>query len=867
MWHLSSFTTSVSRTPIFRQIGVGFLLCPTLMVNGAAPDNTDAPDTIPFVANITAPRAVEIVSLKADMDRIFCGQSVTITAEFKGGTASLNPGNITFTSGVGIRVKPTETTTYTLTVTDGSKSVTQDLVVRVDTKPSQITSFNASSAVVNQGDKVTLSWALDGGAPQMLTLNNASVIGKTSLDVIPNGRQRYSLKVFNPFGRQAKTVDVVAKGISTFAGKPDLFGNVDGPAASARFGSLYGIARSADGKIFCVDTYTGSIRSLSSDGKTVSTLSANAAAVSPWGLVSDAAGTLYVNDYCGIRMIDASGKSTLIAGLDKPSDTEKPASVDKPIGTDARFTALRGLVYDDKSNSLYAIDGTMIRQINLKEDPATHKCNYAVTTFAGSATKGSADSQDSDPDGTKAQFTRPYCITAAKDGSLYVTDSSTLRKINLSNGHVLTVAGVQDKDHMDTVDGIGKDAKLYSTHGIAASDTFVYFTEYTKNAGEVLRSMDLSTCKVTTIAGSATAVRGFRDGKGAYVRMTAPLGIVFDGLTSLFFTDGYALRKYDIEKNMVSTVAGPSNTTGTGDCVGIAASFNGPQGICRDFDGTMYVADRNNHTIRRINKVGEVTTFAGKAELPGIEFGTGIMASFTSPSGVATDFYGNVYVAEYGSNLIRKITPNGAVSLLAGSTKYESVDEVGIKASFKGPWAVATDYQGNVYVSDKDSFVIRKIDPTAKVTTLAGTPGKAGSDDGVGATASFGQTSTANLTLSSDFLGTLYVGDGPLLRTVDMASGKVTTLLKCKEEGVVIRQLDVADNGDVYFTAGSFVRKATKDASGAWTYVDVAGTVDKYGYGSGVLPGTMQSPTGITHTDEGDLIVVDGHGLVRITAP
>jgi hypothetical protein len=203
---------------------------------------------------------------------------------------------------------------------------------------------------------------------------------------------------------------------------------------------------------------------------------------------------------------------------------------------------------------------------------------------------------------------------------------------------------------------------------------------------------------------------------------------------------------------IVTTLAG-STTPGASDGSGAGASFNGPYGIAVDASGNIYVADIDNHLIRKITAAGVVTTFAGSTT-PGSADGTGAGAAFNQPYGVALDTNGNVYVADRSNHMIRKITPAGVVTTLAGSTTPGSSDGTGAGASFKSPNAVALDASGNVYVADRGNHMIRKISPAGVVTTLAGST-TSGASDGTGSGASF--TNPTGLALDAN--GTIYVAD------------------------------------------------------------------------------------------------------------
>jgi sugar lactone lactonase YvrE len=165
----------------------------------------------------------------------------------------------------------------------------------------------------------------------------------------------------------------------------------------------------------------------------------------------------------------------------------------------------------------------------------------------------------------------------------------------------------------------------------------------------------------------------------------------------------------------------------------------------------VYVAE--NTRIRKVTSAGNVTTLAGSAFI-GSSDGAGSSASFNDATGVAVDGMGNVYVADTGNNVIRKISPGGTVITFAGSGNAGSIDGPALAAQFALPAGLTVDTRGNVFVADTNNYKIRKIAPTGTVTTIAGS-GAFGSIDGVGGAASFGQPSA--IAISEN--GMLYVTD------------------------------------------------------------------------------------------------------------
>lgn len=222
----------------------------------------------------------------------------------------------------------------------------------------------------------------------------------------------------------------------------------------------------------------------------------------------------------------------------------------------------------------------------------------------------------------------------------------------------------------------------------------------------------------------------------------------------------------------MTTLAGKSGQMGSADGTGGGARFALPYGVATytnpSGNVTVYVADHNNDTIRAISPTGIVTTLAGSAGQAGFANGSGAGARFDRPTGVATDAAGNVYVSDYGNNCIRKITPAGDVSTFAGMPNQPGhVDGPGTGAKFNFPLGLATNAGGYVYVADGNS--IRKITPVGSVSTLAG--GAPGYQDGAAANAAFRRP----MGVATDSFGDVFVADGNnCIRKI--ANGMVSTL-------------------------------------------------------------------------------------------
>ncbi|HEY4248856.1 MAG TPA: immunoglobulin domain-containing protein [Lacunisphaera sp.] len=304
----------------------------------------------------------------------------------------------------------------------------------------------------------------------------------------------------------------------------------------------------------------------------------------------------------------------------------------------------------------------------------------------------------------------------------------------------------------DYVDGAGANARFNTPTAVTIDATGNLY---------VIDQQNYAIRKITP-AGNVTTLT-LVDGQGAVLRMSGLAGVAIDGSGTLYASGNDTIYKIS-PQGVVSTLAGASyqhiadgsfETGESQDGTGIDARFFNPAGLAIDRGGNIFVADTNNCTIRKITPGGVVTTLAGSAQQKGVTDGAGSAARFISPHGVRVDDGGNVFVADMAA--IRKITPDGTVTTVAGSAAglVGSADGVGSTAQFNVTSDVVLDGTGNLYVADSHNQTIRKIAPGGTVTTLAGAAGQIGSEDGTTAAAHFYNPSG----LTIDPLDNIFVAD------------------------------------------------------------------------------------------------------------
>ncbi len=498
----------------------------------------------------------------------------------------------------------------------------------------------------------------------------------------------------------------------------------------------------------------------------------------------------------------------------------------------------------------------------------THAQSLYFNTVAGNASGGASDGT-----GESARFANPWGVAVDSSGNLYIadTDNHTIRKIT-SAGVVTTIAGQAGVS--GSTDATGTNALFNSPQGIAVdSSTNIYVAD---TGNHTIRKITPAGA-VSTLAGLAGAT-GTNNATGTSARFYEPEGITVNAAGSLIYvadTWNHMIRQVT-SGGSVSTLAGSAGNAGTNNGTGTSAQFNEPQGVAVDGAGNVYVGDTGNQTLRKIAAGGVVTTLAGSPTNYGSGNGTGGGATFWAPQGVALDSATNIYVADSFNHTIRKVTPAGAVTTLAGTAgSFGSADGTGSAARFWLPQGVAVDGSGNIYVADSANGTVRKITGTV-VTTLAGAS-SLGSADGTGSEARFSGPSGAAI----DTSGNNYVADtgNGTIRLVTPA-GVTTTLAGSAgnfgtadatgsgarfygPQGIAVNSggslIYVAD------TANHTIRKVT--SGGAVTTLAGSGGVNGLTDGSGSA-GLFNFPQGLTVDGSGNLYVADtgNHTIRKVTS-
>ena len=568
----------------------------------------------------------------------------------------------------------------------------------------------------------------------------------------------------NNVSGNAESVAALAGG----AGGPGFF---DGsPSAPVRFDSPSGVAVTTTGDRFVADTENQVIRKIDASGNVTTFAGAFGIPGSADGTGSEArfnqpsgitaVGTvLFLCDTGNhtIRRVSASGVVTTLAG-----SPGVPGAVDNTVGAFVRFSSPKGITSDVLPG------GASLTPTLFVADTGNHNIRRmstsgATTTLAGSGTPGFVDGS-----GASASFFSPEGVTF--DGSsVFVADTGNhaIRKVTLtaSVGDVTTLAGDGTPGFTDNTSGAS--VRFSSPVSLASVGSDLYVSD---TGNQVVRKVNTTNLGFTTTLAGTPQVAGSADGTGGLARFDSPEGIASDGLSlaSLYVADtgNHTVRQVTLGGS-VTTVAGNPPQAGSADLQGDAARFRAPAGVVVIGDD-VFVADKENHTIRKIDSAGVATTIAGAAGSPG---STDTPPRFQFPAGI-TVLGGELYVTDSGNNTIRRVTTAGVVTTIAGNPgSTGSADGSGITALFNNPQGIVA-LGGDLYVADFGNNTIRKVSTGGNVTTIAGSAGNPGAADGPSSVARFRSP------LGIATLGTsLYVADSgnDTIRKVLVPSGATST--------------------------------------------------------------------------------------------
>ena len=333
-----------------------------------------------------------------------------------------------------------------------------------------------------------------------------------------------------------------------------------------------------------------------------------------------------------------------------------------------------------------------------------------ITTVAGN---GIAGYNGDNGAATAANIDTPHSVAVDGSGNLYVFDCNNLIRKVTSSGTISTIAGTGLLGCYNGNGGAATAADLSGPFGIAVDGSGnIYIVEGGNFCFCINKVTPSGT--ISTIAGGDTIGYSGDDGAATAAGLWYPFGVAVDGIGNVYIADGGNNRIRKVNPlGIISTIAGSGTRGYSGDGgPATAAALYTPQGVAVDGSGNVYIADAFNNRIRKVTPSGRISTIAGNGILGySGDGGAAISAEFETPSSVAVDGRGNVYIADVGNNRIRIVTPSGIISTIAGTGTlgYSGDGRAAISAKLYFPYSVAVDGSGNVYIADWGNNRIRKV--------------------------------------------------------------------------------------------------------------------------------------------------------------
>ena len=653
--------------------------------------------------------------------------------------------------------------------------------------------------------------------------------------------------------------------ISTIAGTPFTFPPSPLPALNAPLGRVGGVAIDTHGNVYVADPQNNlverfvpggqmtvvagnGILGFSGDGGPATSASLNG----PYGLAVDSAGNLYIADQYNSRIRKVSGGTiTTVAGGGSSLSSGVPA-------TSASLYYPAGVAVDSAGNLYIADTGNgLIREVS----------GGTITTVAGNGSffTGGGDGGPA----TRAALSFPQGVAVDLAGNVYIADTNdnTIRKV--SGGTIITLAG-------NLIPGFSGDggpaasAVLNGPTALAVDPAGSLYIADTNN--NLIRKVSNGT--IATFAGNGNPAFSGDGGSATSASLFAPAGVAVDAVGNIYIADGTNERVRKVSSGIIATVAGNGAYSFSGDGgAATSAALNGPTGITLDSAGNLYLVDSFNNRIRKISG-GTITTVAGNglASFSG-DGGPATSASLNPVNGVAVDLAGNLYFSDTLNNRIRKVS-GGTISTVAGNGNqgYSGDGGLATSASLFDPVGLALDSAGNLYIADSGNNVIRKVSGRT-IETVAGS-GKCGSfTDGIPATSA----SLCNpFGVAIDAGGNLYIADtnssairkvsGGILTTV--AGGGNSLSLGGEQPATSVSlnfpyAIAVDAAGDLYIadTGNAAIRKVS---GGMITTVAGNGNAGLSGDGGPAVNASLNSPEGVFVDPAGNLYIGDtGNNRIR----
>ncbi|QMW00872.1 NHL repeat-containing protein [Spirosoma foliorum] len=609
----------------------------------------------------------------------------------------------------------------------------------------------------------------DGGAATAACLN-----GPSGVTVDKNGAV-YIADQENNRIRKVSTNGIISTVAGSYLSRNSLFNGDGGPATSAFLGNPNSVIVDDSGNLYISEQSAGIIRKISTSG-IITTVAGNgrsdpfeagdggpataASLIGPTGIALDAAGNLYIADFYNnrIRKVSTSGIITTVAG-----DGNRNFNGDGGVATRASLYNPTGVAVDAAGNIYIADQGNCrIRKID---------ANGIITTIAGNNSRGfSGDGGVA----TAASLNNPTSVIVDEYGNIYITDSVNQRVRRVSTDGIITTVVGNGLRRSTGDGGLATEASLNNPVSTAFDNNGNLYIAL--QDGHQIRKVS-SDGIITTVAGNGYISFSGDGGLATSASLYNPFGVTTDSSDNLYITDLFNRRIRKVSPDgIITTVAGNGNAGFSGDGgLATATTLNGVYNMIVDAAGNLYMADSFNHRVRKVSSSGIITTIAGNgsAGFSG-DNGPAILASLNKPADVAMDRSGNLYIAELDNHRIRKIDSNGIITTVAGNgnTSFSGDGGLATAAGLNSPAKIIVDRNNNLYMADQYDHRIRKVSPDGIITTIAGNGNAGFSGDGDLATAASLNSPTG---MALDNGNNLYVADLLNHRIRKVSSGGIIT--------------------------------------------------------------------------------------------
>jgi sugar lactone lactonase YvrE len=674
----------------------------------------------------------------------------------------------------------------------------------------------------------------------------------------------------------------LAQLITTIAGT----GSENVQATSAQLNEPFGVAVDGNGNFYIADRANHRIRKVSPSGQITTVAGTGdvgfsgdggpascAKLFSPFGVALDSNGNLYIADFGNhrIRKVSPSGTISTVAGT-----TTYGFSGDGGPATSARLSAPMDVAVDGSGNLYIADrDNHRIRKVNT---------SGIMSTVAGTGTYGY--NGDGGP-ANAAQLNNPHNVAVDGSGNLYIGDSYNhrIRKVD-ADGVISTVAGIGTQGYNG--DGIqATSAQLGFPYSIVldGSNNLYIADSYNHRIRQVSPSG-----VITTVAGTGDPGYSGDGGPATSAQLYFPFGLAIDGSGNLYLGADANNRIRKVSPSGVITPVAGNGGKGSGGYSGdgeqaIAAQFNNPTGVTMDSNGSFYIADMANHCIRKVSSSGLITTIAGTGSSGySGDGGPASAAQLSEPFGVTLDANGNLYIADRANHRIRKVNPSGIITTVAGtgSNGYSGDGSTATASQLRSPTGVAVDGSGNLYIADRDNQRIRMVNPSGIITTVSGT-GEAGYNGDGGLATATQLKSPAGIAVDGN--GNFYIADQGNHRIRKVSpSGLINTVAGKATFGIGGYSGDggqataadlysptgiVVDGGGIIYIADQNNHRIRKvNLSGVISTVTGTGEAGYCGNGGLASSGRLMYPYGLAVDATGNLYIADmgNHRIRKVNA-